>query len=45
MSLGAFAEGDAPIAAQDTVAKTTGKPPRHRQTVAKVDAVAAPEPR
>ena len=45
MSLGAFAEGDAPIAAQDVAVKSSGKPPRHRQTVAKVDAVAAPEPR
>ena len=46
MSLGAFAAGEAAIGAQDEAAKTTGKPPpRLRQSVAKADAVAAPEPR
>jgi len=47
MSIGCFAIGQMPISAQSAPAAVSGsnKPPRLRQTVAKADTTAAPEPR
>jgi hypothetical protein len=45
MSLGTFAIGELPIAAQVSAAIRTTKPPRKRVTVAKSDTVTQPEPR
>ena len=44
MSIAATAIAEAPIAGQ-TPASPARKPPRNRQTVAKADTVAQPEPR
>jgi hypothetical protein len=45
MSLGVFAIGELPLAAQVSAAAQARKPPRKRVAVAKSDTVTQPEPR
>jgi hypothetical protein len=45
MSIGAQANGEAPIAAQTPATSLSSRPPPKRISVAKTDTVAQPEPR